>query len=106
MRQGIAVSSLVPPPAHTHRRPGPLMSHGMTFAQVAFALPLFHTFTYRVPEEFVGRVKPGSQVQAPFRGRSRRGVVIELSPESPLEKVHELADVLGDRAISPHLLAL
>jgi len=52
------------------------------------------------------RVAPGVQVQVPFRGRKARGFVVGLLAESPLERVHEIAAVLGPRVFSPHLMAL
>ena len=81
----------------------------MSFAQVALPLPLRRTFTYRVPESLAERVRLGVEVQAPFRGRPRRGFVVELSRENPLPEgasVHDLAAVLGSPLFSPHLLSL
>ena len=78
----------------------------LPFAHVAFALPLHQTFTYRVPASLADRVRPGAQVQAPFRGRPRRGFVVELAGASPVERVEDLADVLDAQAVTPHLLAL
>jgi len=76
------------------------------FAQVAFVLPVHQTFTYRIPDELAGRVAPGAQVVAPFRGRPRRGFVAELAGESPLERLQTLTSVLETAPLSPHLLAL
>src|SRR5439155_6050780 len=81
----------------------------MSFAQVALPLPLRRTFTYRGPESLAERVRLGVEVQAPFRGRPRRGFVVELSRENPLPEgasVHDLAAVLGSPLFSPHLLSL
>ena len=78
----------------------------MSFAQVAFALPLRQTFTYRIPADLAGRVTPGAQVQAPFRGRPRRGFVVGLSSHSPVENVRDVTSVLGGTLLSPHLLDL
>ena len=78
----------------------------MTFAHVALPLPLRQTFTYGIPDALADRVRAGSQVQVPFRGRSRRGVVVAVAAESDLEKVHEIASVLGVPPVSAHLLAL
>ncbi|MEO7454729.1 MAG: hypothetical protein ABIY52_00610, partial [Gemmatimonadaceae bacterium] len=43
---------------------------------VALALPLFRTFTYRVPEGLTGSVAPGSRVVVPFRNRKQLGVIV------------------------------
>ena len=80
----------------------------MPFAQVALPLPLRRTFTYAVPGELSGRVKPGVEVQVPFRGRPRKGFVVELARDNPLPEGTEaqaIAAVLGPALFSPHLLA-
>jgi primosomal protein N' (replication factor Y) len=76
------------------------------FAQVAFPLPLHQTFIYRVPSELLEHARPGAQVQAPFRGRPRRGFVVERVAASTVEDVHDLTAVLDEHAVTPHLLAL
>ena len=78
----------------------------MPFAQVALPLPIRQTFTYRVPGELAARALPGVQVQVPFRGRARRGFLIELRAETALERVEDLAAVLTPPLITPHLLEL
>jgi primosomal protein N' (replication factor Y) (superfamily II helicase) len=81
------------------------MSHA-AFAQVAFALPLRQTFVYRVPDRLLGRVAPGVQVQAGFRGRTRRGFVLELMGETDVADPREIAAVLDDAALPSHLIEL
>jgi primosomal protein N' (replication factor Y) len=51
----------------------------MLLIDVALALPLFRTFTYRVPEELSGRVRAGSRVVVPFRSGKQLGVVIGVA---------------------------
>ncbi len=48
----------------------------MTLIDVALPLPLFRTFTYRVPEGADGCVAPGSRVLVPFRNRTEIGIVV------------------------------
>ncbi len=43
---------------------------------VALALPLFRTFTYRVPDGPTGSVAIGSRVLVPFRNRNEIGIVV------------------------------
>ncbi len=43
---------------------------------VALPLPLFRTFTYRVPDGLAGSVVAGSRVVVPFRSRKQLGIVI------------------------------
>src|SRR5712692_9981414 len=78
----------------------------MSFAQVALPLPVRQTFTYRVPESLAERAQPGVQVQVPFRGRPRRGFLVELARDSALERVEDLGAVLTPPLLSPHLLEL
>jgi primosomal protein N' (replication factor Y) len=78
----------------------------LPFAQVAFVLPLRQTFTYRVPAALDATALPGAHVMAPFRGRPRRGFVVERVAETPLAKVESITTMLDAHAISPHLLEL
>src|SRR5438034_727926 len=75
----------------------------MSFAEVAFALPLRQAFTYRIPDELAGRVRPGAEVQPPFRCRRRRGFVCALTDEqrAALEAIEQ---ALAARAFAPILL--
>ncbi|HEY2065406.1 MAG TPA: hypothetical protein VGG84_05565, partial [Gemmatimonadaceae bacterium] len=43
---------------------------------VALPVPLFRTFTYRVPDELTGRVAAGSRVLVPFRTGKQIGIVV------------------------------
>ncbi len=43
---------------------------------VALPVPLFRTFTYRVPDGLTGSVAPGSRVVVPFRSRNEIGIVV------------------------------
>ena len=79
----------------------------MLVAHVALPLPVRQTFAYRIPDPLVPRVKPGAQVQVPFRGRPRRGIVVAIGDHAPDgHEVRDLAEVLEDASLSPHLLAL
>ena len=48
----------------------------MTLIDVALALPLFRTFTYRVPDDLTGSVTIGSRVVVPFRQGKEIGIVV------------------------------
>ena len=79
----------------------------MPVAHVALPLPVRQTFAYRIPDALAARVRPGAQVQVPFRGRPRRGIVVSIGDHPP--EVHDVRDVtavLEDASLSPHLLAL
>ncbi len=53
----------------------------MTLIDVALALPLFRTFTYRVPEGTTGSTSVGSRVLVPFRNGREIGIVV--GPSEP-----------------------
>jgi primosomal protein N' (replication factor Y) len=49
-----------------------------TLCNVALAVPLRTTFTYKLPTRFFAHAQPGSRVLVPFRKKSVVGVVTEL----------------------------
>jgi len=66
------------------------------YAQVALPLPLYKTFTYRVPSEIQEFIKVGMSVVVPFRQRELRGVVVKLPTqsgviESRVKNIQEIA---------------
>ncbi len=78
------------------------------FAEVAVPLPVFATYSYRVPSEWREGVRPGVRVQVPF-GRGRVvGLVSAASDQDP--GVGELKSVTAvldpEPLLSPALLAL
>jgi primosomal protein N' (replication factor Y) len=75
---------------------------------VAVAVPLRTTFTYKVPERLVAEIQPGSRVLVPFRKKSLVGVVTEWADAAPegtkLRDVQKCLDVVP--ALTPKLLEL
>jgi primosomal protein N' (replication factor Y) (superfamily II helicase) len=75
---------------------------------VAVAVPLRTTFTYRVPERLALEIQPGSRVVVPFRKKSLVGVVTECVKEGPqdtkLREVQKCLDLVP--ALTPSLLEL
>ena len=57
----------------------------MHLLDVALPLPLFRTFSYRVPQGLTGSVTPGSRVVVPFRKGREIGIVVGLA--EPREKI-------------------
>jgi primosomal protein N' (replication factor Y) len=53
----------------------------MHLIDVALALPLFRTFTYRVPDGLAGSVSVGSRVLVPFRSSKEIGIVVGIASE-------------------------
>ena len=75
---------------------------------VAVAVPLRTTFTYRVPERLAAEIAAGSRVLVPFRKKSLVGVVTDWAEEAPpgtkLRDVQKCLDLLP--ALTPRLLEL
>src|SRR5258705_9207200 len=75
---------------------------------VALAVPLRTTFTYKVPERLAAEIQPGSRVVVPFRKKSLVGVVTEWAeqgpPDTKLREVQKCLDVIP--ALTKNLLAL
>jgi primosomal protein N' (replication factor Y) (superfamily II helicase) len=62
--------------------------------RVALPLPIFRSFSYRVPPELIGSAAPGSRVLVPFGRRETIGWVEELDAESESDKVRDIIDLL------------
>ena len=66
----------------------------MNYADIAIPSPLPQLFTYRVPEEWKGRAKPGFRAVIPFRNKNRIGIILhshsELSKELKKEKIKNI----------------
>jgi primosomal protein N' (replication factor Y) (superfamily II helicase) len=75
---------------------------------VALAVPLRTTFTYKVPERLAAELQPGSRVVVPFRKKSLVGVVTEWAaqgpPDTKLREVQKCLDVIP--ALTKNLLEL
>ena len=66
---------------------------------VALSLPLFRTFTYRVPDGLTGSVGAGSRVLVPFRNRSEIGVVIGPAAARDGMKVKDIVSAPDDAPV-------
>ena len=75
---------------------------------VAVAVPLRTTFTYKVPAGLVAEIQIGSRVLVPFRSKSTVGVVTEFvtaaPPNTKLREVQKSLDLIP--ALTPKLLEL
>ena len=71
----------------------------MSFIEVALALPLFRTFTYRVPHGMTGSVTPGSRVVVPFRNRQEIGVVLGVTEPRDGMKVKDVVSAPDDAPV-------
>lgn len=68
-------------------------------AEVVFNLPLERSFHYLIPPEFVGAVRPGLRVMAPFGPRERVGWVVDVLAESPIRELKTIRRVLDSRPV-------
>jgi primosomal protein N' (replication factor Y) len=75
---------------------------------VAVAVPLRTTFTYKVPDRLAAEIQPGSRVLVPFRRKSLVGVVTEWANTRPdgtqLREIQKSLDLVP--ALTPKLLEL
>jgi len=75
---------------------------------VALAVPLRTTFTYKVPDRLAVEIQPGSRVVVPFRKKALVGVVTEWTAQAPPDtKLREIQKCLDPfPALTPNLLKL
>jgi primosomal protein N' (replication factor Y) len=75
---------------------------------VAVAVPLRTTFTYKAPEKLAAEIQLGSRVVVPFRKKSLVGVVVGWADQAPLgsklREVQRCLDIVP--ALTPKLLEL
>ncbi len=55
------------------------------------------TFTYRLPEALAATAAPGQIVEVPFGRRRLEGVIVQLRPDSPLERTLEVLRIVDER---------
>ena len=78
------------------------------FAEVAFPISNFQTFTYAIPKELKKEVQLGSRVQAPFGKRSCQGIILSIksttSYSGKTKAIHSLVDDIP--VVTPELWQL
>ena len=75
------------------------------FAEVAFPISNFITFTYKVPKKIVQDVKIGSRVNVQFGSRKTQGIITELNIQSSFAgKLKEIDSLVDDFPIMTHKL--
>lgn len=84
-----------------------------TYVEAVLPIPLRRSFTYRVPEQFRGRIKPGARLKLPFGRRSVTGYAAALHDVLPPDldvdesKIKDITDLLDDEPlITPEILKL
>ena len=69
--------------------------------EVAVAMPVHGTFTYRVPEDLARLASPGTRVLVPFGRRRATGYVLGPAPPSDRADIKLIVDVLDERPVFP-----
>ena len=76
-------------------------------ARVAIPVPIHEAFDYRIPDEMLGQIVPGTPVLVPFGPSRRYGWVIETTDHSVHPKLRKIHSVVEDGAtLSEELLTL
>ena len=78
------------------------------FAEVAFPIRSFQTFTYSVPKEYAYEIHVGIRVYVPFRNKTIQGVIVNIkntnSYKGPLKKIIKPIDKV--KVVTPSLWKL
>ncbi len=72
-----------------------------TYIEVAAALPVFGTYTYRLPEALRPRAAPGHRVLVPFGRRRVTGYILGPAAGTKPDKVKDVLDLLDAQALFP-----
>ena len=78
------------------------------FAEVAFPISGFLTFTYKIPKDLVQNIQIGSRIKAPFGPRNVQGIVTNIKTASTFKgTIKEINSLVDDLAImTPELWKL
>ena len=71
----------------------------MPLIDVALPLPLFRTFTYRVPDGMTGSLAPGSRVVVPFRNGNELGIVVGVGEARDGMKLKDVVSAPDDAPV-------
>ncbi len=78
----------------------------MPYVEVVFNLPIYHAFTYHIPETF-SYISPGYRVLVPFGKRTLTGIVVNVLEKTSYSSVKPILDVLDDKPlVRPDTMAL
>ena len=71
---------------------------------VALPVPLYRTFTYRVPDGLTGSVAPGSRVVVPFRNRKEIGIVVGTATPTDTVKYKDVVEAPDEAPVMDEAL--
>ena len=86
----------------------PPTARGTVFADVILPLALAQTYTYRVPEEYVGQLREGQRVEVQFsKNKHYAGIIRRLHGEQPAFKTKPIISVIDvEPLLTPRQLLL
>ena len=78
------------------------------FAEVAFPISNFKTFTYEIPKNLIAEIHIGSRVVGPFRKRQLEGIIVNILKNSSFKGETRLINKLIDnyQIVTPELWEL
>ena len=78
------------------------------FAEVAFPISNFKTFTYEIPKNLIAKAHIGSRVVAPFRKQQIEGIIVNILKSSSFKGETKLINKLIDnyQVVTPELWEL
>lgn len=76
------------------------------YIDVAVALPVYHTYTYRVPETLIPDIEIGLRVLVPFGQRKVTGYVLGSAGKKEPFKIKKILDILDDRPLFPESMII
>ena len=78
------------------------------FAEVAFPISNFKTFTYQIPEKLIAETHVGSRVLAPFRRQQKEGIIVNILKSSSFKGELRFINKLIDnyQIVTPELWEL
>ena len=74
------------------------------YIKVAIALPVYHTYTYQVPEHLAGNVSAGQRVLVPFGRRKVTGYILGPSEDIDHKEIKSILDILDEWPLFPSSL--
>jgi primosomal protein N' (replication factor Y) len=77
------------------------MTSHTPYIEVAIALPVYHTFTYAIPERLTDYIAAGKRVLAPFGRRRVTGYVFGPGRHLDNKTLKPILDVLDDQPLFP-----
>ena len=77
----------------------PLNGEENAVLQVAVALPVDNTFSYRARGPLASKAKVGCRIEIPFRNRKVTGYILERRPEDSTKELKDVLKVLDDEPL-------